>query len=179
MKFLLPLFCLTALSTALPTWHQGPIMSDDDTLMERRDLYRVEIVHSAFPNTIITKVTKVASNARSYLAASFKGAVADSNGDVMTILYSKKNPIPIAIGRITRHGHRGRHNRHRISLLGFRNRLALFLLAFAVVLTVAGSYLRKLYVASSRRTSDQINSEAAFPEKGSLGDVKKDGTMES
>ncbi|KAG5959813.1 hypothetical protein E4U58_004854 [Claviceps cyperi] len=179
MKFLLPLFCLTALSSALPTWHQGPIMSDDDTLMERRDLYKVEIVHSASPNTIITKVTKVASNARSYLTASFKGAVADSNGDVMTVLFSKNNAIPIAIGRTTRHGHRCRHNRHRISLLGFRNRLALFLLACAVVLTIAGSYLRKIYVASSRRISDQINSEADFPEKGSLDDVKKDSTMES
>ncbi|KAG6016457.1 hypothetical protein E4U54_001459 [Claviceps lovelessii] len=182
MKFLLPLLSVFALASSLPTWHQGPIISDDDNLMERRDLYKVEVVQvrsSCYTKTIVAKITKYASGAQDYLAEAFKGAVADSNGDVMAISSSKKNiHVPFALGRITRHGH-NRPGKHRISLLGFRNRLALLILAFAVVLTVACSYLRKKYVAASRQESDKASLELALSEKVLPGTSEKDIKIES
>ncbi|KAG6024527.1 hypothetical protein E4U41_001754 [Claviceps citrina] len=179
MRFLLPFLSLSALAFSLPTWHQGPFISDDENLMERRDLYKVEIVQaqsSRFTNTIVTKITKYASDVQGYLAESFKGAVADSNGEVMAISYKKK--IPMAVGRITRHGHKT-HNRHRISLLGFRNRLAFFILAFAVVLAFACSYLRRIYLASLRPESDHFKLESAISEKPSPETTRQDAVMES
>ncbi|KAG5983144.1 hypothetical protein E4U55_000730 [Claviceps digitariae] len=182
MKFLLPLLSLSALASSMPAWHRGPIISDDDNLMERRDLYKVEVVQahsSRYTTTIVTKITKYASDAQGYLTECFKGAVADSNGEVMTISSSKKNiQMPFAVARVTRHGH-NRHSRHRISLLGFRNRLALCILTFAVVLTVAFSYLRKTYISSLRQQSDQARIESAFSEKALPGTTEKDGMAES
>lgn len=146
---LLPLIVsFTAIASAAPTWHQGPIISDDDNLMERRDMIKIEIVEahtSRFTNTIITKVTKYATDAASdvqgFLTESFRGAVADGNGEIMTISYGKKvAPFMVHSGRGKG---RGGHRRHRISLLGFRNRLAVFILAFSLVLAVAFSYLRR------------------------------------
>ncbi|KAG5926343.1 hypothetical protein E4U42_003408 [Claviceps africana] len=171
MKLLLPLLSLSVLVSSLPAWHQGPIISDDDNLMERRDLYMVEVVRahsSCHTHAVMAKITKYASDAQGYLAASFKGVVADGNDEVM----------PTAMGRITRHRH-NRHGRHRISLSGFRNRLALVILAFAVVLAVACSYLRRTYIASSRRQSSQGNSEPAFSEKALSRTTEKDVLLES
>ncbi|KAG5953879.1 hypothetical protein E4U53_001327 [Claviceps sorghi] len=182
MKFLLPLLSLFALASSLPAWHRGPIISDDDNLMERRDLYQVQAVRahsSCYTPTIITKITKYASDAQGYLAASFKGAVADTNGQVMSISYNNKNThIPLSMGRITRHRH-NRHGRHRISLSGFRNRLALVILAFAVIMAIACSYLRRIYIASLRRQSSQRDSEPAFSEKALPTTIEKDVLMES
>ncbi|QPG96240.1 hypothetical protein C2857_003628 [Epichloe festucae Fl1] len=153
MKLLLPLLSLSAIASSLPTWHQGPVISDDDTLMERRLAYKVEMVRArssrfTFPDTIVTKVTKYASGAQGYLAESFKGAgavavaVADSNGQVLTTSFGNKKG-PFTMGHASREGHGHRHHRHRISLLGFRNRLAIFILTFAVVLAFACSHLRR------------------------------------
>ncbi|KAG6003335.1 hypothetical protein E4U21_002112 [Claviceps maximensis] len=182
MKFLLPLLSLSALASSLPAWSSGPIISDDENLMERRDLYKVEVVQahsSRHTNLIFAKITKYASDAQDYLTESFKGAVADGNSDIVTISYNEKNThIPIAMGRLTRHGHH-RHGRHRISLLGFRNRLALLILAFAVVLTVGCSYLRKIYVASLREQPDQVRLESAFSDTVLPETSEKNKMMES
>lgn len=148
MRLLPVILSLSALASAAPTWHQGPIISDDDNLMERRDILKVEIVEahtSRFTNTIVTKVTKYATNAASdvqgFLTESFRGAVADGNGEIMTVSFGKKvAPFKVHSGR---KGRGGGHHRHRISLLGFRNRLAVFILAFSLVLAVACSYLRR------------------------------------
>lgn len=156
MRFSLILASLTAAACAAPAWHQGPVMADDDNLMERRDVVRVQVVQahtSRFTNTMITKITRYAADAASevqgFLSESFRGAVADGSGEVMTIAYGKKaSPFVVGSGIGSGRGkgkglgRHGRH-RHRISLLGFRNRLAVFILAFSLVLAVACSYLRR------------------------------------
>ncbi|GAB0135691.1 hypothetical protein EsDP_00004018 [Epichloe bromicola] len=177
MKLLLPLLSLSAIASSLPTWHQGPIISDDDTLMERRFVYKVEMVRahssSRFTNTIVTKVTKYASEAQGYLAESFRGAVAvtvadDSNSQVLTSSFGNKKG-PFTMGHASREGHGHHHHRHRISLLGFRNRLAIFILTFAVVLAFAYSRLRRIHVASLRQESEQSILESALSENGLSG----------
>ncbi|KAG8405642.1 hypothetical protein J3459_021598 [Metarhizium acridum] len=171
MRLSLILASLTAAASAAPAWHQGPVMADDDDLMERRDVVRVEVVQaytSRFTNTMITKLTRYAADAASdvqgFLAESFRGAVADGTGEVMTITYGKKTP-PLVVGS---GGSRGKglgrhcHHRHRISLLGFRNRLAAFILAFSLVLAVACSYFRRLHVASPQEAvEDPVDSARA------------------
>ncbi|KAK2597304.1 hypothetical protein QQS21_006078 [Conoideocrella luteorostrata] len=180
MKVLLPLFSLAALGSTLPTWHQGPIISDDDTLMERRDMVKIEIVqaHSPFTNTVVTKITKYASDARGFLSESFKGAVADSNGEVAFVSYGKKM-APFMTGKISGTGHRS-HHRHRISLLGFRNRLAVFILAFSLVLAVACSYFRRIYVASLQpQEADAYALESVLSEKGRSHNSRTDEMAQS
>lgn len=161
MHFSLILLSLSAIVCAAPTWPQGPIISDDDTLMERREMVKVETVqaHTGHAtNTMVTKITTYASNTasdvRGYLRDSFRGAMADSNGEVMTVSYGKKAP-PFLMGSGKGRGRGGHHHgRHRISLLGFRNRLAVFILAFSLVLAVACSYLRRIYVAQMQKETD-------------------------
>ncbi|KIE01368.1 hypothetical protein MAJ_02709, partial [Metarhizium majus ARSEF 297] len=175
MRFSLILASLTAAACAAPAWHQGPVMADDDNLMERRDVVRVEVVQahtSRFTNTMITKITRYAADAASdvqgFLSESFRGAVADGSGEVMTIAYGKKaSPFVVGSGSGSGRGkgkglgRHGRH-RHRISLLGFRNRLAVFILAFSLVLAVACSYLRRVYVASLQEpVEDPVDSALA------------------
>ncbi|OAA46999.1 hypothetical protein NOR_02635 [Metarhizium rileyi] len=150
MRLPLILVSLAGMTCAAPVWHQGPIISDDDNLMERRDLFEVEIVQahtSRFTNTVITRITRYAADAASdvhgFLSDSFRGAVADGSDEVMTVSYGKKTtPFIIGSGREPGRG-RHPHHRHRISLLGFRNRLAGFILAFSLVLAVTCSYFRR------------------------------------
>ncbi|OAQ67069.1 hypothetical protein VFPPC_08531 [Pochonia chlamydosporia 170] len=172
MRFPLILISLSAMACAAPAWHQGPIISDDDNLMERRDIVKVEIVEahtSRFTNTIVTKITRYATDAASdvqgFLTESFRGAVADGNGEVMTVSFGKKvAPFMINPGRGKGRGGR-HHHRHRISLLGFRNRLAVFILAFSLVLAVACSYLRRAYVASLQKPVDSPALDTSLAEK--------------
>lgn len=155
-------------------------MTDDDNLMERRNVYKVEIVQtysSRFTNTIVTKITKYASEAQGYLTDSFKGAVADSNGEVMTIAYGN-NVVPFMMSQNSRKEHH-RHHNHRISLLGFRNRLAVFILAFSLVLAVACSYLRRTYLASLHQQAEESTLESALTEKVALRIIKTDETPNS
>jgi hypothetical protein len=150
MRLSLILLSISAMAAAAPTWRQGPIITDDDNLMDRRDIIKVEIVEahtSRFTNTFVTKITRYATDTASdineFLSESFRGAVADGNGEVMTFSYAKKtSPFMTGSGRGRgRGGHH--HHRHRISLLGFRNRLAVFILAFSLGLAVACSYARR------------------------------------
>lgn len=143
MRFPLVL-AFAALGSALPAWPKGPIISDDDTLMERRDIVKIEIIRAesaGLHDTIITRITRYASDARDYLTDSFKGAVADGNGDILAASHGKTTSLVFGEGFVD--GHRPHHHRHRISLLGFRNRLAIFILAFSVVFAMACSYLRR------------------------------------
>ncbi|QUC17896.1 uncharacterized protein UV8b_02137 [Ustilaginoidea virens] len=175
MKCSLLLLSLTAVGSALPTWRQGPIMSDDDNLMERRDIITIEIVQaqsSRFTNTVVTKITKYASDAQGFLTESFKGAVADGSGELMTVSDAKPvMPLMRLKGSRKNHHHHNNNNhhrrRHRISLLGFRNRLAVLILAFALVLAVACSYLRRIYIASLQHDTDTCPEDAALLEKAS------------
>ncbi|KAK8927315.1 hypothetical protein H634G_01743 [Metarhizium anisopliae BRIP 53293] len=192
MRFSLILASLTAAACAAPAWHQGPVMADDDNLMERRDVVRVQVVQahtSRFTNTMITKITRYAADAASevqgFLSESFRGAVADGSGEVMTIAYGKKaSPFVVGSGIGSGRGkgkglgRHGRH-RHRISLLGFRNRLAVFILAFSLVLAVACSYLRRVYIASLQEpVEDPVDS--ALAEKALLSrSTREDETRQS
>ncbi|KAH0597719.1 hypothetical protein MHUMG1_04090 [Metarhizium humberi] len=192
MRFSLILASLTAAACAAPAWHQGPVMADDDNLMERREVVRVQVVQahtSRFTNTMITKITRYAADAASevqgFLSESFRGAVADGSGEVMTIAYGKKaSPFVVGSGIGSGRGkgkglgRHGRH-RHRISLLGFRNRLAVFILAFSLVLAVACSYLRRVYIASLQEpVEDPVDS--ALAEKALLSrSTREDETRQS
>ncbi|EFZ03745.1 hypothetical protein X797_004963 [Metarhizium robertsii] len=192
MRFSFILASLTAAACAAPAWHQGPVMADDDNLMERRDVVRVQVVQahtSRFTNIMITKITRYAADAASdvqgFLSESFRGAVADGSGEVMTIAYGKKaSPFVVGSGIGSGRGkgkglgRHGRH-RHRISLLGFRNRLAVFILAFSLVLAVACSYLRRVYIASLQEpVEDPVDS--ALAEKALLSrSTKEDETRQS
>ncbi|KAF5130769.1 uncharacterized protein G6M90_00g060360 [Metarhizium brunneum] len=194
MRFSLILASLTAAACAAPAWHQGPVMADDDNLMERRDVVRVQVVQahtSRFTNTMITKITRYAADAASdvqgFLSESFRGSVADGSGEVMTIAYGKKaSPFVVGSGIGSGRGKGkgkglGRHSRHRhrISLLGFRNRLAVFILAFSLVLAVACSYLRRVYIASLQGpVEDPVDS--ALAEKALLSrSTREDETRQS
>ncbi|KAF5120836.1 hypothetical protein E5D57_013172 [Metarhizium anisopliae] len=127
----------------MPNRWKGPVISDDDILLERRDILKVEVVEthtSRFTNTIVTKITQYATNTASHVHglvtdSIVKGAMADDNGEVMAFAHDNMAP--------TYSSRRPRHDRHRIPMLSFRSHLAIFILVFSSVLAVACSYLRK------------------------------------
>lgn len=119
---------------------------DDDILVSKREVVSVEITAastSPFTNAVVTKVTKYASGAAELVRHSeiFGGdpiSIADGNGEIIPASYGHKGSS--FAGNDSR---RHRHHRHRISLLGFRDRLAMFILSFSLLLAIFCSYLRK------------------------------------
>ncbi|KHN96066.1 uncharacterized protein MAM_06171 [Metarhizium album ARSEF 1941] len=184
---ILLLLTAAAAASAAPTRPQRPVIADDDTLLDRRAVVHVEIVQahtSRFTNAVMTKITRYASDAASdvqgFLSGSFGGAVADPSGDVMTVAYGQRaSPLTTAARRP--HAHQdGRRRRHRISLLGFRNRLAVFILAFSLALAVVCSYLRRAYIVSLKEPVEaQAEVDTGSVEKASSRSNRADETTHS